>query len=113
MTSLVGGVYYMVFNAIFNIVSVISQLYRTSQCTYQCFPGALFTRTVYNIIPKPLLAFSNTHCENNRWPSMTILKNVCLYYLNFNWDKEVWPKKPGVTNKPIDEKGINKNCYQF
>ena len=43
----------MVFNAIFNSISV----YRSGQCTYSCFPGILLTSIPHDILSKPLAAF--------------------------------------------------------
>ena len=37
--------------------STVFQLHRSSQCTYQCFPGILLTSTPHNILSKPLAAF--------------------------------------------------------
>ena len=36
-----------------------------SQCTYQCFPGALLTNTKHNIFSKPLAAFASNHCGSS------------------------------------------------
>ena len=37
------------------------QLYHSSHCTYQCFPGVLLTSTPHNILSKPLAAFPHNH----------------------------------------------------
>ena len=50
----------MVFNAVFNGESVISQC----QCTCPCFPGSLVTNTNHNILSKPLAAFPHNLCRN-------------------------------------------------
>ena len=40
---------------------MLFQLLCSSQCTYPCFPGDLLTRTVHNILSKPLAAFPHNH----------------------------------------------------
>ena len=52
----------MVLNAVFNNISVTS----LHQCTYPCFPRALFTNTPHNILSIPLAAFPHNHCWNNK-----------------------------------------------
>ena len=46
--------------------STVFQLYHDGQCTYPCFPGGPLTSTPHNIHSKPLAAFSDNHCRNNR-----------------------------------------------
>ena len=43
------------------VFSTVFQFHCGSQCTYQCFPGALLTNTPHNILLKPLALFPQNH----------------------------------------------------
>ena len=47
-------------------LSIVFQLSRSGQCTYPCFPGALFTSTTHNILFKPLAAFPHNRNYGQR-----------------------------------------------
>ena len=50
---------------VFTPFSTLFQLYQGDHCTYPCFPGLLFTSTVYNILSKPLAAFPRNQRRNH------------------------------------------------
>ena len=86
--------------------STVLQLYCSGQCTYPCFPGVLLTNTPYNILSKPLSAFPNNHCQNNRQQERG-MNPVTMTIINHG--KEYWQsQQPPVLNSAMPlENGIN------
>ena len=82
---------------VFNVVSTLFQLYRSSQCTYPCFPGVLLTSTLHNILSRPLAAFliiakTRDSCEGEMNPVARNIINIQKEY----WLSRTWNQQPPV-----------------